>query len=440
MTVIIIEIVGIFLLLVVNGVFAMTEIAVVSARKARLRRLADEGDDRAQAALDLAHSPNRFLSTVQIGITLVGVMAGAFGGATIAEKIRDALQPVPALAPYGEAIGLTIVVVVITYFSLVLGELVPKRIGLNNPERISMVMAKPMHQLSVIAGPAVSFLGASTDALLRVIGFKPANKYTVTEEEVKVMMQEGLRSGAFNKVESQIVTSALELDQLVVRDIMTPRLKVIWLNRDDTHEAAWRKIVASAHSFFPVYERSRDNVAGIVSVKAIYANLATGVTPKISDLMTKPLVVPATQTVIQLLETFKQTGKHIALVTDEFGGIVGLATLNDVMEAIVGDFPSPEERLRPEAKRRDDGSWLIDAMIEIEKLEKILPGLTFGDEESKDYQTLAGFVVKHLGRVPKEGETFESQDYVFEILDLDRHRVDKVLVMPAGDGSKRPVA
>ncbi len=163
-------------------------------------------------------------------------------------------------------------------------------------------------------------------------------------------------------------------------------------------------------------------------------------TPKISDLMTKPLVVPATQTVIQLLETFKQTGKHIALVTDEFGGIVGLATLNDVMEAIVGHFPSAEERLRPEAKRRDDGSWLIDAMIEIEKLEKILPGLTFGDEESKDYQTLAGFVVKHLGRVPKEGETFESQDYVFEILDMDRHRVDKVLVMPAGDGSKRPVA
>ena len=345
------------------------------------------------------------------------------------------MQPVPALAPYGEAIGLIVVVVVITYFSLVLGELVPKRIGLNNPERISMVMAKPMHQLSIIAGPVVKFLGASTDALLRVIGFKPANKPTVTEEEVKVMMQEGLRSGAFNKVESQIVTSALELDQLVVRDIMTPRLKVIWLNRDDTHEAVWRKIVASAHSFFPVYERSRDNVTGIVSVKAIYANLATGVTPKISDLMTKPLVVPATQTVIQLLETFKQTGKHIALVTDEFGGIVGLATLNDVMEGVVGDFPSPEARLRPQAKRRDDGSWLIDAMIEIEKLEKILP-LTFGDEESKDYQTLAGFVVKHLGRVPKEGETFESQGYVFEILDMDRHRVDKVLVMPARDGGE----
>jgi putative hemolysin len=295
-------------------------------------------------------------------------------------------------------------------------------------------MAKPMHQLSIIAGPVVKFLGASTDALLRVIGFKPANKPTVTEEEVKVMMQEGLRSGAFNKVESQIVTSALELDQLVVRDIMTPRLKVIWLNRDDTHETVWRKIVASAHSFFPVYERSRDNIVGIVAVKAIYANLATGVTPKISDLMIKPLVVPATQAVIKLLETFKQTGRHIALVTDEFGGIVGLVTLNDVMESIVGEFPSPQERLRPEAKRREDGSWLIDAMIGIEKLEKILPGLTFGDEESKDYQTLAGFVVRHLGHLPKEGETFESQGYVFEILDMDRHRVDKVLVMPATDG------
>ena len=434
MTAIILEIVAIFVLLAVNGVFAMTEIAVVSARRLRLKRFADQGDERARAALELVHSPNRFLSTVQIGITLVGVMAGAFGGATIAEKIRDALQALPALAPYGEAIGLAIVVIAITYFSLVLGELVPKRIGLNNPERIAMFMAKPMQKLSVIAGPLVSFLGVSTDASLRVLGFKQTKPATVTEEDVKVLMQEGMRSGAFNKVETQIVSSALELDQLVVRDIMTPRLKVIWLNRDDTHEAIWRKIVASTHSFFPVYERSRDNIVGIVSVKAIYANLAAGVTPKISDLMTKPVVVPATQNVIQLLETFKQTGKHIALVTDEFGSIVGLATLQDVMEAIVGDFPSPEERLRPQAKRREDGSWLVDAMIEIEKLEKILPGLTFGDEESKDYQTLAGFVVKHLGRVPKEGETFETQGHVFEILDMDRHRVDKVLVMPGRDG------
>ena len=435
MTTIIVEIVAIFVLLAVNGVFAMTEIAVVSARRPRLKRLADQGDERARVVLDLIHSPNRFLSTVQIGITLVGVMAGAFGGATIAEKIRDALQALPALAPYGEAIGLATVVIAITYFSLVLGELVPKRIGLNNPERIAMFMAKPMQKLSVIAGPLVSFLGASTEASLRVLGFKQTKPTTVNEEDVKVLMQEGVRSGAFNKVESHIVTSALDLDQLEVREIMTPLAKVIALDRGDTHETAWRKIVVSSHSFFPVYETSRDNLIGIVSVKAMYANLAVGVTPRISDLMTKPLIVPATQTVIHLLETFKQSGRHIAIVTDEFGSIVGLVTINDVMEAIVGDFPSPQDRLRPEAKMREDGSWLIDAMIEIEKMETIFPGLTFGDVESKDYQTLAGFVVKSLGRVPKEGETLESQGYIFEILDMDRHRVDKVLVMPVRDGA-----
>lgn len=428
------EIVIIFLLLLVNGFFAMTEIAVVSARKARLRRLADAGDERARAALELAESPNRFLSTVQIGITLVGIFAGVFGGATIAEKIRVALESVPWLAPYGEILGLGTVVVVISYFSLVLGELAPKRIGLNNPEGIAMAVARPMHQLSLLARPVVNFLGASTDALLRAFAFKPAKDATVTEEEVKVLVQEGLRTGVFQKAETEMVESVLMLDTMAVRDIMTPRPKIIFLNQGDPHETVWHKIVVSAHSHFPVYEGNRDNVVGVVSVKAVYANLAAGTKISTADLMTKPLIVAATQTVIQLLESFKQSAKHIALVTDEFGSIVGLVTLHDVMEAIVGDFPSPEERLKPMAVRRDDGSWLMDAMIEIERVEKVLPGLTFGDEESKDYQTLAGFIVKHLGRVPKEGEAFESQGYAFEILDMDRHRVDKVLVMPVKAG------
>ncbi|GDY20606.1 hypothetical protein LBMAG56_19520 [Verrucomicrobiota bacterium] len=348
--------------------------------------------------------------------------------------IRVGLQPFPWLAPYGESIGLVVVVIAITYFSLVLGELVPKRIGLNNPEGIAMAVARPMLQLARVARPVVNFLGASTDALLRAFAFKPVKDATVTEEEVKILVQEGLRTGVFQKAETEMVESVLMLDTLAVRDIMTPRPKIIFLNRDDPHESIWHKIVVSTHSHFPVYEGNRDNVVGIVSLKAVYANIAAGTKAATADLMTKPLVVAATQTVIQVLETFKQTGKHIALVTDEFGGIVGLVTLHDVMEAIVGDFPSLEERLKPKAVRRADGSWLIDAMIEIEPLEKILPGLTFGDEESKDYQTLAGFIVKHLGRVPKEGEAFESQGYVFEILDMDRHRVDKVLVLPAKGG------
>jgi len=432
MTVMIIEIVIIFFLLLANGVFAMTEIAIISARKGRLRQLAERGDTRARAALDLAESPNRFLSTVQMGITLVGIFAGAFGGATLAEQLTGPISRVEWMAPYAASISFGIVVVVITYFSLILGELVPKRIGLGNPEGIAMTMATFMHRLSVLAGPLVTFLGMSTDALLALFRIKPVNEVAVTEDEVRVMMQEGLRAGAFNKVESHIVHSALELDQLSVRDLMTPRPKIIWVNKNDPHEAIWHKIVVSGHSHFPVYEGQRDNVVGLISVKAIYANLAAGTDARTADLMTKPLIVPATQSAIQLLDTFKQTGKHLALVTDEFGSIVGLVALHDVMEALVGEFPSADERAKPDIKKREDGTWLIDAMIEMERVEAVLPGFRLSSAENKDYQTLAGFVVKQFGRMPREGETIETQGYVFEVLDMDKHRVDKVLVLPAG--------
>jgi putative hemolysin len=428
---ILLEVVIIFCLLLANGVFAMAEISVVSARKARLKSLADAGSPSAVRALALAEQPSRFLATVQIGITLVGILAGAFGGATIAEELARALTGVPGLGTYSNAIGLGVVVLVITYLSLVLGELVPKRIGLGNPERISLLVAGPMQALSVVAGPLVRFLSVSTDGLLRLLAIKPPKEATVSEDEVKVLMQEGLRAGAFQKVESEIVASVLDLDRLMARDIMTPRPKVIWLNRDDPHETVWHKIVVSGHSFFPVYEGDRDHVVGVVSVKAVYANLAAGVGVNLKDLMVPPLIVPATQNVLQLVETFKKSGKHLALVADEFGGIVGLVTLNDVMEAIVGDFPSQDERAKPAATRRPDGSWLIDAMIEIVRVEQALPGFVVEDSANKDYQTLAGYVVKHLGHMPKEGETFEAHGYVFEVLDMDRHRVDKVLVMPS---------
>jgi len=421
----------IFVLLIVNGVFAMAEIAVVSAKKSRLRRLADQGNGKARIALELAESPNRFLSTVQIGITLVGIFAGAFGGATLATELAKPIGQIAFLADYADKIAFGMVVAIITYFSLVLGELVPKRFGLSNPEGIAMRVARPMNWLSKFAGPVVAFLSLSTEALLRLLGFKPEKEAVVSEDEVRVMMQEGVRAGAFNKVESHIVHSALELDQLPVREIMTPRPKVIWLNREDAHEQIWHKIVVSGHSHFPVYEGNRDHTVGVVSVKSIYANLAAGVGVQLKDLMVPPLIVPESQTVLQLVETFKQSGKHIALVTDEFGSLVGLVTLNDVMEAVVGEFPTQGERAKPEARKRDDGSWLIDAMIDLEAVEKALPGCKFGGEAHNEYQTLAGFVVKTLGHVPKEGETFEAQGYVFEVLDMDRHRVDKVLVLPA---------
>jgi putative hemolysin len=433
------EIAIIFLLLVANGIFAMAEIAVVSSRKSRLRRLADQGSARAKMALELAESPNRFLSTVQIGITLVGIFAGAYGGATLASELAVPLGRIDLLGSYADNIALGIVVAAITYCSLVMGELVPKRFGLSNPEGIAMMVARPMNWLSTVAGPLVRFLSASTDGLLKLLGFKARKEATVSEEEVRVMMQEGVRAGAFSTVESQIVNSALELDQLPVREIMTPRPKVIWLNQDDPHDQVWHKIVVSNHSYFPVYEGSRDNTIGVVSVKSIYANLAAGVGVNLKDLVVPALIVPESQKVLQLVESFKQSGRHIALVTDEFGSIVGLVTLNDVMEAVVGEFPSQGERARPSAKRREDGSWLIDAMLDLEAVERTLPGFTGGGSNT-EYQTLAGYVVKSLGRVPKEGETFEANGYVFEVLDMDRHRVDKVLVMPIKSGQEKPRA
>lgn len=366
MTVVFTEIFVLLLLLVANGVFAMTEIAIVSARKPRLRRLAEQGDSRARTALELAESPNRFLSTVQLGIALV--------------------------------------------------------------------MARFMHRLSVLTAPLITFLSKSTELLLRLFGVKLRAEAAVTEDEVRRLMQEGLRAGAFSKVESHIIHSALDLDQLTVRDLMAPRPKIIWINKNDPHDVIWRKIVVSGHSHFPVYEGQRDNVVGIVSVKSIYANLAAGLPARTADLMTEPRIVPSTQTAIQLLDSFKQSGKHLALVTDEFGSIVGLVALHDVMEALVGEFPSFEERARPEIRRREDGSWLIDAMIEIERVEAELPGFRLSAAQNKDFQTLAGFVVKALGRVPREGEIVEAQGYVFEILDMDGHRVDKVLALK----SQRP--
>ncbi|MBL9128152.1 MAG: HlyC/CorC family transporter, partial [Verrucomicrobiales bacterium] len=415
-----------------NGVFAMAEIAVVSSKKARLRRMADQGQAGAAAALALAESPNRFLSTVQIGITLVGVFTGAFGGATLSAKLAVPIARIGVLTPYADKIAFAIVVAILTYFSLILGELVPKRFGLSRPEAIAMAVAGPMNWLSRVTSPLVGLLSASTEGLLRLLGFRPEKEAAVTEEEVRILMQDGVRAGAFNKVESQIVHSALELDQLPVREIMTPRPKVIWLNQDDPHEQIWHKIVVSRHSHFPVHDGSRDHTLGVVSVKAIYAHLAANLPVRLRDLMVSPLVVPESQTVLQLVETFKSTGKHIAMVADEFGVIVGLVTLNDVMEAIVGEFPSQGERAKPEIKRREDGTWLIDAMIDLESVERALPGFRFPSGQASEYQTLAGFVVKSLGRVPKEGEVVESQGYVFEVLDMDRHRVDKVLAMPSG--------
>lgn len=430
MSLIVLEIFIILLLLLANGVFAMTEMAVVSARKARLQQLAEKGDRAAVAALELISEPNRFLSTVQIGITLIGIGAGAFGGATLAQTLGATLAEVPGLERYAPSLGVAIVVIALTYFSLIIGELVPKRLALGHAEGIARFTAAPMLLVARFASPLVRVLGASTNLILKLLRVQPPTDEGVTDDEVRVLMQEGMKSGVFHSAEPKMVESVLALDHLPVSEIMTPRAKVIFLNKADPHEAVWHKIVVSGHSTFPVYEGQRDNIVGVVSVKAIYANLAAGARANVVDLMVQPLIVPATQSVTQLLDSFKTSGKHVALVADEFGTIVGLITLVDVLEAIVGDIATPAERLRPMAKRRDDGSWLVDGAIEIEELQRTIPAFTFPESRTRSYGTLAGFVLAQFGRVPHEGESFDWLGHRFEVIDMDRHRVDKILILP----------
>lgn len=424
------EIAVIFALLLANGVFAMAEIAVVSSKKTKLKALADAGDRKAARALALVESPSRFLATVQVGITLVGIVAGAYGGASLSGKLAPLLKNISFLAPYADGVAFVLVVALITYLSLIVGELVPKRLGLSNPERIASLLAGPMAVISSMARPLVSLLGSSTEGLLRICGFKDLPAASVSEEELRLLAREGLRVGVLHPAETEMLESVLALDKLKVRDLMTPRSKLIWVQEEEPHDKVWHKIVVSGHSTFPVYTTNRDRVAGVITVKAIYAHLAAGINVRIKDIMTEPFVVPASQNSLVLLETFKRTGRHLAVVVDEFGAVAGLVTLHDIMEAIVGDFPSMEKRLKPAAKKREDGSWLVDAMIPIEEFEAVVSDCPLDPASQRDYETFGGFVINRLGRLPAEGDTFQCGRYTVEIIDMDSHRVDKVLLLP----------
>ena len=433
MTTVLLELTVIFVLLVANGVFSMAEIAIVSSRKAKLRSLADAGDTRARLALSLAESPNTFLATVQVGITLVGVLAAAFSGASISEKLAAYLRDFPVLAPHADKLAFGLVVVVLTYFTLVIGELLPKRIGLGNPEGVARLLAGPMHRLSRLGAPVVTLLGRSTDLLLALFRIKAEPEVKVSEEEVRLLVREGTRAGIFHPEEPAMVESVMAFDRLPVRDLMTPRAKIIWINVTDSHDTIWHRIVVSANSTFPVYEGKRDHVLGLVTVKSIYANLAAGAPVNVRDLTTPALIVPASLSATALLERFKRTRKHVALVTDEFGAISGLISLHDIMEAIVGELPAPGDRLKPRAVRRDDGRWLVDGLLDVAEFERTVTDFPLHTGPARDYESFAGFIVKHLGHVPLEGESFRYHGYLVEIIDLDGHRVDKVLLLPLKD-------
>lgn len=424
------EVLFVLLLIIANGVFAMSEIAIVSARKVRLQQWANEGNASARVALELANAPNRFLPTVQIGITLIGILAGAFGGATIAELLAGVAGQVPWLAPYREAIGLGIVVVLITYLSLIVGELVPKRVALNNPERIAMAVAIPMRTLSAIAAPVVHLLSTSTEVVLRVLGIKPSAELQVTEEEIKVLIEQGTEAGMFEAAEQDMVQRVFRLGDRRVSGLMTPRLEIAWLDLDDSLEENQQTMTTSVHSRFPVCQGSLDNVLGIAQVKDLLVRNLTNRPLDLTASLQTPLFVPEGMLALKVLELFKQSGTHTALVVDEYGVIQGLVTLNDLLEAIVGDIPSVDELAEPQAVQREDGSWLLDGMLPVEEFFELFEIEELPEEQQGNYQTLGGFVITHLGRIPAATDHFERSGLRFEVMDMDGNRVDKVLVMP----------
>jgi putative hemolysin len=433
------ELLLLFLLLVVNGVLAMAEAALIAARKSRLRELADGGDRRAEAALKEASEPARFLSTVQVGITLVAVLAGAFGGGVLTQRLESAFEQIGFVESIAHPLSLGLVVVSITLASVVLGELVPKRVALLRPEFISMIMVRPLGFLSRLVSPAVDLLTWLTELALRPFGLHQAPAETlVTEEEVNILVEQGMKGGVFNESERDMVAGVLELDEIPISYLTTPRPKLVFLDLAEPDETNWRKVIASGHSHFPVVHENKEQVVGMVSVKAIWANQAFGVPTSLRNLMTPPLVVPETMMASAVLEQFKLSGKHIALVNDEFGSLAGVVTLYDVLEAIVGDIPESGRAEDPGAVRRADGSWLIDATYDIDEFKELSKLDELPHEEETEFQTLGGFVVTHCGRIPATGEWFEFEGWRFEVVDMDRHRVDKLLVTPPPEPVKQP--
>lgn len=424
------EILIVLLLILANGVFAMSEMAIVSAKKLRLQQLAEQGDIKARTALELANAPNRFLSTVQIGITLVGIFTGAFGGATLSERLAVILGQIPALRPYSQALSFVGVVLVITYLSLILGELVPKRLALNKPEQIAVNVAIPMQGLSKIAYPVVHLLSQSTEFILRLLGIGPSDEPEVTEEEIKLLIQQGTEAGTFEEVEQEMVERVLLLGDRRVSSIMTPRPGIVWLDLEDSADENKRKLVNSIHSRFPICQGSLDEVLGIIQVNELLSRyLSDGEFDLVSSLH-QPLYVPESTRALKILELFQQSGTHIALVVDEYGVLQGLVTLNDIMEAIVGDLPSSAELDDPTAIQREDGSWLVDGTIAIEDFKQRFDIEELPGELRGNYQTLGGFVITYLGHIPKAADCFEWEGFRFEVMDMDGNRVDKVLVVP----------
>lgn len=419
-------------LILINGIFAMSEIAIVTSKRIRLQKLSENGSRGAKAALDLSDSPSRFLSTIQVGITLIGIFNGAFGEASLVERLTPEVALIPVVGMYAREIALAVVVVGITFGSLILGELVPKRIAMQYPEIVASVVAAPMLWLSRLMGPFVRILTATTEFILRILGMHHKKDDSMTEEEIAGMIREGTDAGLFEKTEHDIVSRALRLDDQRVAALMTPRLDVHFIDLEDSIEINLAKIADSSYNRFPVCRGDISRIIGIVHAGSLFEQAIRGnaiTTVDIEAATRPPLFVPETISAMQLLETLKKNRAELALVIDEYGEIEGIVTLSDVLGALVGDVSVIDEHHEEDGIRRDDGSWLIDGGVSFDRFRELLDtDVHFPEEGSGTYHTLAGFVMTFLGQIPKMSDAFEWEGYRIEVVDMDRNRIDRLLI------------
>ena len=406
----------------INGVFAMAEIALVSSRKARLESQAAKGDVKAKEALKLANKPDIFISTVQLGVTLIGILTGIFSGQKFKQPLAEFLSGFQWMKHYSEGIATTIIVIIITYVSLVIGELVPKRIGLANPERIAKGVARPMAVLSRIAFPFIWLLTTSTRLLVKIFKIRVKDNQ-VTEEEIMAIISEGTEHGAIEDVEKEIIDRVFHLGDRNITSLMTHRTDIVWFDMNEDEDSIRSKIREFLHSAYPICDKDIDNIQGIVYVKDIFLNPGVSLT----SIMRKALVVPENNTAYQVLEKFKQTRIHYAFIVDEYGTMQGMIAINDILGAIVGDMPTPEDDEYGIVERKD-GSYLVDAQIQFYDFLTWFKKTEWMNEDEHDFDTVAGFILHELKHIPSTGETFDWRGFTFEIVDMDAHRIDKVIV------------
>ncbi|MEJ7838868.1 MAG: hemolysin family protein [Thermomicrobiales bacterium] len=425
----VIQIVVIFLLIVANGLLAMSELAIVSARTARLQQMAAESKRGAATALELASDPNKFLSSVQIGITLIGVLTGAFGGATLSQPLSEILSNVPVLDTYSDQIGVVVVVLIITYLSLVVGELVPKQLALQRAEAISSMMAPALKTLAKVTAPIVSLLAASSSFLLDLLGTSATEESTMTQEEVRLLIKQSTEEGVFDQSHGEMVSQIFKIADRNVGELMTPRHLIDFLDLQQSDEWNKRVMLDTGHTRYPVADGSLDSIVGVVSMKHLWQRSLDVNSTDIRESMTQVLFVPQLAPMLDVTEQMRAKQVQLALVIDEYGGLDGLLTFNDLISDIIGEMDVADPAATKGALQRDDGSWLLDGVLGAHEMMELLDITDLPGEEEGRYETVAGFVMDQLGRIPATGDVLMWDTFTFEVIDMDGNRIDKILVI-----------